>query len=71
MYILKRFGLMFALMLVLAAGFGCGSKNADTGTVPPEDAGVSADELSAAEISEFVLKSIFLKSELPIIVAVE
>lgn len=49
MYILKRFGLMFALMLVLAAGFGCGSKNADTGTVPPEDTGVSADELSAAE----------------------
>ena len=49
MYILKRFGLMFALMFVLAAGFGCSSKTVDTGTVPPEETPVATDELEAAE----------------------
>lgn len=49
MNLLKRFGLLCALMLVLGAGFGCGSKNADTGTVPPEDTTVSSNELSAEE----------------------
>ena len=49
MYILKRFGLMFALMFVLAAGFGCSSKTVDTGTVPPEETSAATDELEAAE----------------------